>query len=310
MFHRLLPTLGVAAAASTLLLAGCGAGGSAAFGGSQAPAVPVVSPAAAAGSGSAGSGSGSGSALPATGDGGLAGLQPNARNMKVAILAPRDQTKVDAPAVDVQVVSTGFTQRCDLLGKGAQEGEGHQDVYLDATLIDFSCAPTFHLSMQNVDPGKHTITVIPAQNDNREVRQNAVAVSFQYEPTSPIAHIPAARFGSAPTIRILSPAPDSAVSGVIDVVVGVTGLNLDGSLMGKDDVPGYGHWYVSLDGMSQPDSSGIPGNVMGFSSARTFRLSTAGLVKGSVHTLYAVLANDDHTPVSPSATDQIQLRID
>jgi len=229
--------------------------------------------------------------------------------MKVAILSPQDQTKVDAPVVNVQVLTTGFVQRCDLMGKGAQEGQGHYDIYLDSTLINFFCSPTAQVSMQNVNPGKHTITAVPAQNDNREVRQNAVAISFQYEPTSPMPQIPAANFGSAPTIRILSPVPDSTVNGVMDVVVGVTGINLDGPLMGKSNVLGYGHWYLTLDGMSQPDSSGIPGNLLGFSSTRTFQFSTAGLVKGSLHTIYVVLANDDHTPVSPSAIDQVQLRI-
>jgi hypothetical protein len=229
--------------------------------------------------------------------------------MKVAILAPADQTKVDASFVNVQVVTSGFVPRADMVGKGAQEGQGHYDLYLDKTLINLFESPAVQLSMQNVSPGKHTITAVPAQNDNREIKQNAVTVSFQYEPTSPIPQIPAANFGSAPTIRILSPVPDSTVNGLMDVVVGVTGINLDGSLMGKSNVAGYGHWYLALDSLPQIDGSGLPGNLLGFSSTRALQFPTAGLVRGSIHTLYAVLVNDDHTSFNPTAVDQVQVRV-
>jgi len=254
-----------------------------------------------------------GSNPPSTG-GTQVGLQPNAQNMKVAFLSPPDQIKIDAAVLPIQIGMTGFTPRCDLVGTGVAEGQGHYDLYYDNTLVNLFCSPTVQLSMQQVAVGKHTLTAVPAQNDNVEVRQNAVSISFQFEPTSPVSDIGPAKFGSAPSIRILSPAPDSTVSGVIDVVVGLTGFNPNCDLMGKGNVTGYGNWFLTLDNNTAPSASssngnGLPGNLLGFSCTRTFRFSTAGLVKGSIHTLYAQLAQDDHSPTNPAAVDSIQMRI-
>jgi len=233
------------------------------------------------------------------------GLQPNAQNMKVAISSPQDQAVIDGASLPLRISTSGFTPRCDLQGKNTQEGQGHYDVYLDSVLINTYCTPTADISMEMVSPGQHLITVVPAQNNDVEVTQNAVSITFRYEPTSPLAPVQPANFGSAPTIKIVSPSPNQTVSGPLDVTVAISGFNLDCDLLGKPDVSGYGHWQLDLDGA--PQNGVLSGNLLGFGCTRTFHTSTAGLAGGSIHTLVATLDNDDHTPLP--ATDQVQVRV-
>jgi len=253
-------------------------------------------------------GAGAGS-QQATSDDAPVALQPGARNMKVAILSPQDSATIDAPIVVVEVAMIGFTPRCDRAATGTAEGEGHYDLYLDHILVDVYCTPQVSLSLVNVRPGAHVLTADPAQNDNLEVRENAVSVSFRYEPMSPLPEVRPAGFGSVPTIRILAPAPDQTVSGGFDVVVSVTGINLDCDLYGKPDVHGYGNWQLDLDGIPQSNGGPVPGNMMGMACTRTFHASTAGLAAGSIHALTATLTGDDHRPLVPMVTDQVRVRV-
>jgi hypothetical protein len=103
------------------------------------------------------------------------------------------------------------------------------------------------LSMQNLNPGQHTIGVVPALSDHMDVMDNAQSIKIDYEPASPLPAIAAAPAGGTPAIKILSPATGSTVSGPFDVRVQVTGLNLSCPLEGKPDVAGYGHWHVNVD---------------------------------------------------------------
>src|SRR5712691_3813690 len=96
-------------------------------------------------------------------------MQPGAENMKVAISSPANGTMVTANQVTLQVSPTGFQATCDQAGKPNQQGFGHYHVELDKALVNMFCTPQAVISMQNVKPGMHTLTVLPTQNDHAEI---------------------------------------------------------------------------------------------------------------------------------------------
>ena len=93
-------------------------------------------------------------------------MQPGAEKMKVSVLSPKDGSKITANTVPLRVATTGFRNSCALSGKPSQEGRGHYHVLLDKTLVNMFCTETARISLQNVKPGRHTVTVVPAQNDH------------------------------------------------------------------------------------------------------------------------------------------------
>ncbi|TAK54239.1 MAG: hypothetical protein EPO22_15460, partial [Dehalococcoidia bacterium] len=98
-------------------------------------------------------------------------MQPGAENMKVAITAPANDAKITANEVTLDVAATGFDLSCDLAGKPVQAGKGHYHVEIDKSLVDMYCTPQARVSLQNVKPGTHTLTVVPAQDDHAEVHE-------------------------------------------------------------------------------------------------------------------------------------------
>ena len=148
-------------------------------------------------------------------------LPPWASNMKVAIQSPADGAKITANQVPLQVSFFGFQPRCDLAGTANVQGTGYYHVEIDKSLVDMFCAPSANVSMQNVKPGTHTITVLPALNDHAEVEQNAKSVTIDYEPTQPLPEIAAAPAGT-PSIKIVSPKAGTTLSGTLDVWVQVS----------------------------------------------------------------------------------------
>src|SRR6266446_2308225 len=95
-------------------------------------------------------------------------LPAGAKNMHVAIVSPAAGTT--ANSVTVQVRVTGYTDTCDLAGRPAMgAATGHYHVNLDGALINMFCTPTAVISLQNVKPGMHTLTAVPALDDHAEV---------------------------------------------------------------------------------------------------------------------------------------------
>src|SRR5712691_1412413 len=82
---------------------------------------------------------------------------------------PANGTMVTANQVTLQVSPTGFQATCDQAGKPNQQGFGHYHVELDKALVNMFCTPEAVISMQNVKPGMHTLTVLPTQNDHAEI---------------------------------------------------------------------------------------------------------------------------------------------
>ena len=133
-------------------------------------------------------------------------LPPWAMAMKVTIQSPANGTKVTDNTVPVHVSISGFQPTCASGFMPMMQGEGHYHLLIDKSLVDMFCTPDATLSMQNLQPGTHTITAQPALTNHMDVAMNASSVTIDYEPTHPLPQITAATSSGAPTIKILSPA--------------------------------------------------------------------------------------------------------
>jgi hypothetical protein len=226
---------------------------------------------------------------------------------QTSFVSPASGIRVTGNVLSVAVKVTGFTDSCATAGKPLQEGLGHYHLLLDHSLINMYCTPHATVSLQNVKPGMHQLTVVPALNDHSEVEANGQTISFDYQPVSPLADIIGASFPGPPSIKILSPRNGATVSGTFPVRVEITNFHPSCDLYGKADVGGYGHWHLNHDGMSGP-MMGM-GTMMGMSCATTFMASTAGFAPGSTHTLIALLVGDSHAPLMPSVDDMVKVTI-
>ena len=240
------------------------------------------------------------------------GMQPmGAEHMHVAITSPASGTKVTGNSVTLQVQVTGYTDTCALAGKHVTGMEatttGHYHVLLDGSLINMYCTPAAVVSLQNVKPGMHTLTVVPALDGHAQVDHNARSIRFNYAPTSPLPAVTSAMTMGKPSITILSPRPGAVVSGDFTVRVRVANYHLSCALFGKPNLGGWGHWHLNLD-TATGGMMGM-GGMTGMSCIHTIRVSTAGLMPGSTHTLIALLVDNVHAPLMPMVASRVSVRI-
>ncbi len=224
-------------------------------------------------------------------------MQPGAEKMKVSVTSPANGATVTGNEVVLKVSATGYDLACDLAGKPVKEGKGHYHVEIDKSLVNMYCTPEASISLQNVKPGKHTLTVLPAQNDHAEVHENESSIEINYQPTGAKPEIKDATSAGKPSIRITSPKAGDTVSGKFDVVVEIKNYNLSCDLYGKPAVAGYGHWHLNLDSTSGP-MMGM-GTMAGMSCETVFHASTEGLASGSTHSLITLLLDNGHAPIEP-----------
>jgi hypothetical protein len=223
---------------------------------------------------------------------------------KLSVSGPGQGASVTANEVSLNVAPSGYALSCAQAGKPNNPGVGHYHVELDHALVNMFCSPTATISLQNVAPGAHTLTVLPATNAHDELTDAAVPVSFTYAPTNPLPAITAVANPATPAIRIVSPAPGATVSGTFTVQVAVSNFNLSEALLGKNNLAGYGHWHLNVDSTSE----GMMGmaTMLGMSGADTFQASTDGLSPGK-HTFYAILVDDQHAPLNPPVEATVDL---
>jgi hypothetical protein len=235
-------------------------------------------------------------------------LPPGAEHMKVAVTAPADGAKVTANQLTLKVATSGYTDTCDLAGKPVLNAtSGHYHVLIDKSLVNMYCTPTATVSMQNLKPGRHTLTVVPALNDHAEVEENAKSITIDYRPTHPRAALTDTTFPGKPSITILSPTLGATVSGPFDVTVQLSNFNASCALYGKPGVAGYGHWHLNIDSSTGP-MMGM-GTMLGMSCQRVFHATTAGLKPGETHTLIALLVDNAHAPLHPAVESKVEVKI-
>ncbi len=230
-------------------------------------------------------------------------VPPWAMAMKVSIQSPATGTKITDNTVPVHVAMSGFQPTC-ASGFAPVQGEGHYHLLIDKSLVDMFCAPDATLSMQNLQPGTHTITAQPALTNHMDVEMNASSVTIDYEPTHPQPALTVATFAGSPSIKILSPAKGAQLSGNFNITVQVSNYNVSCALEGKPDVAGYGHWHVNLETLN----SGMMGmeTMARMSCQNVLQMSTQGFPAGH-HLLIVYLTDDQHAPLMPEIMDSVDV---
>ncbi len=239
-------------------------------------------------------------------------LPMGAKHMHVAIVSPATGTKVAGNSVTVHVQVSGYKDTCALAGRPLMTGmmataTGHYHVLLDGALVNMFCTPTAVVSLQNVKPGMHTLTVVPALDDHAQVTANARSVMLDYAPAKPLPTLTNMMTMGKPSITILSPIPGATVDGSFTVAVQVKDFKVSCALFGKPVLHGWGHWHLNLD-TTTAGAMGM-GGMMGMSCTNTIHASTAGLMPGSTHTLIALLVDNLHVPLMPLIASKVTVRI-
>ena len=232
--------------------------------------------------------------------------QPGADDMRVAIVSPTDGSTFSDNDLRLVVDTNGFDLSTADMGKGDRAGQGHLHVYLDDVLVNYYGTPQIDISMQNKEPGAHTIKVVPSQNSHREIDENAETIEVNWQPTSPPPVVQPANFAGEPSVQILEPEPDASVGDSVKVRINVKSFNLSSDLMGKDGVDGYGHWHAHLATGTPTDDD--PGSLLAMGASREFTINTADLEEGAIYTLVVQLTENGHSPIS-GASDSIQIRV-
>lgn len=232
--------------------------------------------------------------------------QPGAQGMKISITSPANGATITANDVTLEVAVTGYTDTCDGAGTAVVEGHGHYHVLVDKSLVDMFCKPTGSISFQNLKPGEHTITVVPAQNDHHEIEANASSVTVNWQPTAAPAELTDTSFPGAPSITIVSPKAGDTISGAFDVTVEVKNFNLSCDLYGRADVIAYGHWHLNFDTNAGPMMGMV--TMVGMSCEQTFHATTTGLTPGA-HTLIATLMGTGHAPIQPEVASKVEVTV-
>lgn len=227
----------------------------------------------------------------------------------VRLLAPAPGAVVHGNAVRVRVAFTHWKLNCAWAGKANKPGIGHYHILLDGALVNMFCSPTASVSLQNVTPGKHALTVIPAENDHSDMmfmqNQEMQQVSFTYHPTNPLPTVGPLSLGK-PGITITSPSNGQTVSGAFRLNISVSNFRLSCNLYGKKNLTGYGHWHINHDSMNGP-MMGM-GTMLGMSCANSFQVRTVGLKPGK-HTFFAILEDNQHAPLMPSVFDKVTVNV-
>jgi hypothetical protein len=224
-------------------------------------------------------------------------------NMATKFMSPQNGAVITANSIDVKVAVMGYQLSCALAGKAPKAGFGHYHIELDHALVNMYCSDTASISLQNVTPGQHTLTVLPALNNHEEVPAGKNDLMFTYQPASPLPVIAAANLGT-PSIKILSPHNGDTVSGTFSVQVAINNFNPSCDLLGKPNLSGYGHWHLNVDSMSGP-MMGMA-TMLGMACSSSFQVSTQGLTPGH-HTFFALLVDNQHAPLMPDVADKVDL---
>jgi ribosomal protein L24E len=223
---------------------------------------------------------------------------------ELAVASPKPGTVVPANAVPFDVRLSNFAVDCRFAGTANRKGIGHYHVELDGSLIDMFCSDRDRVSLQNVAPGKHTLTFIPADDQHTDDLEAERKVSFTYRPRKALTEITGEEQAKA-SIRIVSPKPGATVDGGFDLTVQPKNLEFSCALYGKKNVDGYGHWHANVDSTTK----GMMGmaTMLGMSCGRTFHVSLAGIKPGP-HTFFAILEDNQHAP-TPKAQAAVKLNV-
>ncbi len=227
----------------------------------------------------------------------------SAMTVGVRILSPASGTVVRGHALTLSAAFTHWKLNCAWAGKPNKAGVGHYHVLLDGALVNMFCNRSASISMQNVKPGKHMLTVIPADNHHSDMMfmqaKEMQQLSFAYRPAHAMPWIKPVNLGK-PSVSITSPKNGATVSGTFPLTISVHNFHLSSALYGKQNVTGYGHWHANIDSTMGP-MMGMA-TMLGMSDANTFTVSTVG-IKPGMHKFYALLTDNQHAPLMKPGTE-------
>lgn len=231
-------------------------------------------------------------AQPACPNGGLF-----AGNVSLQVLAPAPNEVVYGPSLALKVVAQGYNLDDYYAGSPALACIGHYHEIIDGKIGDFFQGlidmtplndPTRDtISMLGLEPGKHVLTLVPAEDDHTVIWSKAVSIPFYYY--GPYVPEPTGDSG-IPSIMITSPAPGTTVTGKsFTMTVNVQSFVLCQECFGKALVAGEGHWHVFEDNV---DMAGM----RQMSGTDTMTVPLQNYPRGW-HTFYAVLTDNHHMPL-------------
>ena len=241
----------------------------------------------------------------------------------VTILSPKDGDVVTANTVAVVSEITNWKLRCDLAGTQDIAGGGHYHLELDGALVNMYCGPAV-LSLQNVKPGEHTITIVPAKNDHSEIEAAKAKAKFTYQPTNPLPPLQSFNTGK-PSVSILWPKNGATVSGAsFPLAIDVKNYRLSCEMLGKPKLANTGHWHVDVNnpetammGAMKPGASPqqqmmmmmeAMATMMNMGCNNTFDVPLAGVSAGT-HNFYVVLVDNAHEPLHPAVTASVSVNV-
>jgi hypothetical protein len=255
---------------------------------------------------------------------GQSGALAQADQPTVTIAYPSDGQTITDNAVAIVPQFKNWNLRCDLAGTPNVAGTGHYHLEVDGALVNMFCNAAV-VSFQNLKPGIHTITVIPAKDDHSEVDAAKTSVKVDYQPAHalpPVGDISAGK----PSVSILWPKNDATVSGrTFPLVMDVRNYRLSCDLMGHPKLANTGHWHVDVDKSEVASMMSMKGKQMtqqqmmmammeamatmlNMGCNTVFDVPLAGISKGK-HTFYAVLVDNLHEPLEPAAMSSVSVTV-
>lgn len=311
-------------------------------GGSGTGTTPTTQPTTTTTTGQGGAGGDTGNqtvtVTPTTTSGqGGAGPGNETGEMNISILAPSASANLTGPNATVSVLVTNFTLVDPLMVNATSApGQGHVHYFLDVTPPTTPGepartgiagtvfeTPNTTIEWANLTPGWHTMHVMLVNNDHSPIFPAVTdSVTFQVENWTNASTITgqtgmggnesmtdnttAGNATANMSINLVAPNGTSSLSGrMMTVTAEVAGLNLtDPMMVGMTPAPGEGHIHYFLDAVP-PTTPGVPAILpvanTYFESTNT-TIAWANVTPGW-HTIYALLVNNDYTPVTPIVVD-------
>lgn len=237
------------------------------------------------------------------------------------IVSPAAGDVVTANTVEVTVAVESFTLDCAKSGRPDEPGVGHLHVMVDgktmANLINFYCGETFTVPLTYLEPGPHTIMVGLSSNLHLNMMDSVQMVEIDYQPEDP-QELPEANLLGAPAPALLNLEDGATVPPVFTVEIDDPNFTVSEDLLGKPNVPGYGHWHVYIDTsdpmalmeeamMAMQAEMGTPADgemaampmpaLALMPASNSFELDLSAWGPGE-HTVLVTPAQNDHTPLA------------
>ncbi len=159
-------------------------------------------------------------------------------------------------------------------------GRGHYHVFVDGALAGTPTIPTFRID--SLTAGSHTITV-DLRTNNHQLLSPTVEASITVT-------------AAAPSISILEPADGATVGATVALRVDIGGFTIYPEAIELANVPGRGHYHVTVDGTTIDFQ--VTGPVYAIED----------LAEGD-HTVEVSLHNNDHSALSPAVSDQVTITV-